>query len=127
MVSQLARLPEHKANEQDVPSIERLHPVLMEQLKNLMTALQVYYGPEADGQSVPEAVLEQQLQELIEALQAYDYDKADAITEKLESCDCSPELKAGIRTLREQEFQLEFEECMETASQMLGMIHSERE
>ena len=127
MVSQLARLLEHKAIEQDVQSIERLHPVLMEQLKNLMTALQVYYGPEADGQSMPEAVLEQQLQELIEALQAYDYDKADAITEKLESCDCSPELKAGIRKLREQEFQLEFEECMETASQMLGMIHSERE
>ena len=129
MVSQLAKLLEQKAIEQDVEAIERLHPVLMEQMRKLQTALQEYYGCEAKEQQtqMTEDSLEQLLQELIGVLQSYDYDGADAITEKLESCDCSPKLKERLQILREQEFQLEFDACTETAQQMLEMIHSERE
>ena len=128
MVSQLAKLLEQKAICQEVSAIEQLHPVLVEQMKKLQTALQAYYGREADEQQsqVSEEFLEQQLQELIEALQSYDYDRADAITEKIDGCDCRAELKEGLKTLREQEFQLEFEACAETAVQMLAIIHSER-
>lgn len=128
MVSQLARLLEQKAIEQDAQAIERLHPALMEQLRNLQAALQEYYGRGAEGQQqMSDGFLEQQLRELIEALQAYDYDSSDAIMEKLENCDCSAELKSKLQMLREQEFQLEFDVCVETAEQMLAMISSERE
>lgn len=126
MVSQLAKLLEQKAVERDVQSIECLHPALMEQMQRLHGALQEYYGEEQQT-AVSQDFLEQQLQDLIGALQSYDYDGADAITDKLASCDCSEELKTSLEKLREQEFQLEFEECAKTAEQMLEMIHSERE
>ena len=102
--------------------------VYMEQLRNLQAALQEYYGRGAEGQQqMSDGFLEQQLQELIEALQTYDYDSSDAIMEKLENCDCSTELKSKLQMLREQEFQLDFDACVETAEQMLAMISSERE
>lgn len=128
MVSQLAKLLEQKAIGQEVSAIELLHPVLVEQMKSLQAALQVYYGREADEQQsqASEEFLEQQLQELIEALQSYDYDRADAITEAIDGCDWRAELKEGLKTLREQEFQLDFDACAETAVQMLAIIHSER-
>ena len=128
MVSQLSKLLEQKAIEQDAQSIERLHPALMEQMRKLQAALQTYYGCESEGQQqVTESSLEQLLLELIQALQSYDYDRSDAIAEKLQACNCSADLKSSLQTLREQEFQLEFEECIKTASQMLDKIHSERE
>ena len=128
MVSQLAKLLEQKAIGQEVSAIELLHPVLVEQMKSLQAALQVYYGREADEQQsqASEEFLEQQLQELIEALQSYDYDRADAITEAIDGCDWRAELKEGLKTLREQEFQLEFDACAETAVQMLAINSYEK-
>lgn len=129
MVSQLARLLEQKAIEQDAQAIGRLHPVLVEQMRKLQAALGEYYGLEAGEQQsqMSEDAFEQLLQELIEALQSYDYDRSDAIMEKLEGCTCCAQMKEPLRILREQEFQLELDECVETAQQMLEMIHSERE
>lgn len=125
-VSQLAKLLEQSAIEENAGAVERLHPVLVEQMKRLQEALQAYYSHETETQPAPEN-LEQLLEQLIEALQAYDYDAADTIAEKLKDCDCSVQMKDTLRILREQEFQLEFEACEESARQMLKMIHSERE
>ena len=128
MVSQLANLLEQKAIEQDAQAIERLHPELITQMKKLQEKLCECYGCETEGQQsqMSQDAQEQNLQELIEALRSYDYDKADELTEKLQDASYSDQMKECLAALREQEFQLDFDACIETATQMLEMISSER-
>lgn len=127
MISQLAKLLEQKAIAGDARTIGQIHPVFMEQLEELERALDDYYTDMRDeespaGSNTTREETGDHLRELIQALDTYDYDGAERLLEALEAYDGGEEWKQLLEKLKEQEFGLQYDQCAQTAQQMLEIV-----
>ena len=127
MISQLAKLLEQKAIAGDARTIGQIHPIFMEQLEEFERALDDYYTDMRDEESPADSNTTREetgdhLRELIQALDTYDYDGAEHLVEALEAYDSGEEWKQLLEKLKEQEFGLQYDQCAQTAQQMLEIV-----
>ena len=99
----------------------------MEQLEELERALDDYYTDMRDEESPADSNTTREetgdhLRELIQALDTYDYDGAERLLEALEAYDGGEEWKQLLEKLKEQEFGLQYDQCAQTAQQMLEIV-----
>jgi len=119
LLSQIARLLEIAAIEEDMEKIQILHPVLMEELRKhrerVAEALQTNESKEQSGEIEAEY-----LDMLKAALQKEDYNVADFVCSEIRKKQYSEQIQGLVEVLSEQIFNLQSEKALETIRKIQG-------
>ena len=121
-VSSVAKLLEYAARDQKTDVIKTMHPIFMEQWKDLNEQLQTICSVEEDEQELEELdkeLLEQELILLTQAMAEYDVDVADGIIEKLSHYRYPDDKKAVFDELAQAVQGLDAEAVIEAVSKLL--------
>lgn len=123
LLSKLARLLEAAALQGNIPRIERMHPVFMEEMQAHKQRMEVFafdgksaaHGGKRETDAVEILVT---LDFLKESLGNMEYDAADELMEKLASFYYEEEIGKKMDLLKEQIFNLQTEEALATIQEI---------
>jgi len=123
-VSELARVLERAAREENRERIHSLTPLLLEELKNMQERLRPVVGQTETGKELPEG--EKQLPDLLEmlrlAMEEMDISSADAVMSEIKCFSYTPDVQEDVDRLAGLVSELDFSGAGEVLTHLLSCL-----
>ncbi len=121
-VSEIAKLLENAAREGDTEKINKVTPVLIEELIKVKAHLGAEFGTDEEKSFGDTALLAAELGILCDAMEEMDISKADGIMKQINEFSYAPEIQNELEMLAKQVALLNYEDASEIALKLKNSI-----